>query len=300
MNILSTLKYTTLISSIILAGCISPTANSEGRYADPIGGSPVIDNNTPYSAALKCLSKYSDPAKKFTVASLADYTKKKDFEGGNKVTQGAALMAMTALGKAGTGLVERIDTSVTDKDLKYANNKLLGDKNTADPYRKIRAGIIQGSDYFVTGGITELNNNIRSGGIDSFANQTSRFGPKAMFSAKQYVLNVGLDLRLVNSKTLEVVNSISYQKQIIGTEVSAGVFAFFGGNKIFDVGIGEKGLEPIQLAVRSVVERGVYSMLSKLYNISETTCYSGFGSKSDVMAKNNSSVIPNQNSYKKL
>ncbi len=286
MKIITQVKNLTVASCLIIGGCISPTANDQGRYADPIGGAPVIDNGTPYSAALKCLATNHNTAAKFTVASILDYTKKKDFEGGSKITQGAALMAMTALNKAGAKLVERLDTSVTDKDLKYANNKLLGDAGSADPFRKIHAGIIHGSDYFITGGVTELNHNIRSNGIDSFGNQTTRTGPKVMFKAKQYVMNVGLDLRLVNSKTLEVVDAISYQKQIIGHEVGVGAFAFFGGTKILDLGIGEKGLEPIQLAIRSVVERGIYSMLTKLYNVQENSCYRGFGSQKDVLGPN--------------
>ncbi len=67
---------------------------------------------------------------------------------------------------------------------------------------------------------------------------------------KLFVINVGVDLRLVDTKTLVVVDVISYQKQIIGREVSAGVFDFANGN-IFDVGVGERAMEPIQLAVRS-------------------------------------------------
>ena len=36
-------------------------------------------------------------------------------------------MAMSALSKAGVPLVERFDTSVAEMELKYANNKLIGD-----------------------------------------------------------------------------------------------------------------------------------------------------------------------------
>jgi len=57
---------------------------------------------------------------------------------------------------------------------------------------------------------------------------------------------------------------ISYQKQIIGRELSTGVFDFLNGN-IFDVGVGGRAQEPIQLAVRSVIERAVLEMSSNLY-----------------------------------
>ena len=79
-----------------------------------------------------------------------------------------------------------------------------------------------------------------------------------------YVMNVGLDLRLVNTNTLEVVDVISYQKQIIGRQISAGVFDFLGTN-FFDVSVGESALEPIQLAVRSVIERAVLEMVTRIY-----------------------------------
>jgi curli production assembly/transport component CsgG/holdfast attachment protein HfaB len=68
----------------------------------------------------------------------------------------------------------------------------------------------------------------------------------------------------VETKTLEVVDVISYQKQVIGREVSLGVFDFLNGN-VFDVSAGEGALEPLQLAVRATVERGVLEMMANLY-----------------------------------
>ena len=58
-------------------------------------------------------------------------------------------------------------------------------------------------------------------------------------------MNVGLDMRLVNTNTLEVADVISYQKQIIGRQISAGVFDFLGTN-FFDVSVGRKraGADP--------------------------------------------------------
>jgi hypothetical protein len=77
---------------------------------------------------------------------------------------------------------------------------------------------------------------------------------------------VGLDLRLVNTNTLEVADVISYQKQIIGHQISAGVFDFLGTN-FFDLSAGESALEPIQLAVRSVIERAALEMVTRIYRI---------------------------------
>src|SRR6185503_13155202 len=74
----------------------------------------------------------------------------------------------------------------------------------------------------------------------------------------------GLDLRLVNTRSLEVVDVISYQKQIVGREISAGVFDIFHGVAV-DVSGGNAGLEPLQLGVRALIERGVLEMMANLY-----------------------------------
>ncbi len=117
------------------------------------------------------------------------------------------------------------------------------------------AGSIPGSDYYLVGGITELNFNIRSVGANGDGGQTTTVGVKGSASASLYVMNVGMDLRLVDTNTLQVVDVISYQKQIIGHQIQAGVFDFLG-QTFFDVSAGESALEPVQLAVRSVIEAG--------------------------------------------
>lgn len=273
--------------ALALTGCISPTAGSDGRYTRPVGDAPVINNETPYSSALRCVAthvKGNAETLRIAVGNIRDYTGKEEADGsGRKITQGASLMAMSALGKAGVPLVERYDTSVTELELKYTNNKLIGDAQGGGDYRKIFAGEIRGSDYYLVGGITELNFNIRSGGAEASVATTSPTGWGANVGGKIYVMNIGLDLRLVNSRTLEVVDFVSYQKQIVGHEVSAGVFDFLGG-KLFELGGGESALEPIQLAVRSVIERAVLKMLVPLYHVNPTDCVH-FAGNSDPMGE---------------
>ena len=255
-----------LASAMIVTGCISPVAGPGGNYTQPIGGSPVTANPTPYSKGLVCMGHYARQsgvrAPRIAVGRSLDYTGKADIEGGRRVTQGGSLMAMSALAKAGAVLVERFDTSVAELDLKYKNNKLIGD--TEGEFDKIRAGSIPGSDFYLVGGITELNYNIRSVGGEAFAGDTDPLDPKGTIGAKLFVINVGLDLRLVKTDTLEVFDVISYQKQIIGRELSLGVFDFTNGN-VFDIGVGGRAQEPIQLAVRSVIERASLEMMANLY-----------------------------------
>ncbi len=273
-------------AAFAVAGCVTTTADPvTGRYAAPIGGAPVISNETPYSRGLACLANYNTgrPAPRIAVGQILDYTGKAEADGtGRKITQGAALMAISALGKTGVRLVERFDTSVAELELKYASNKLLGGDGSADAYRKIAAGSIPGSDFYLVGGITELNFNIRSQGYEADGGGIYTQMLKANIQGKTYVMNVGLDLRLVDTKTLEVVDVISYQKQIVGREISAGVFDVLGAH-IINVGAGDSALEPVQLAVRSVIERAVLEIVARLYGAGPGGCI-GAGPVSDPLA----------------
>ena len=263
--------------SVALTGCMTtPSVNASGNYKDPIGKAPVTANPTAYSDALVCLGSYARAHRlaspRLAVGRISDYTGRASLDGGREITQGASLMAMTALAKAGARQVERFDTSVGELELKYANNKLITDDAVANPtrpadYRKIMAGQVAGSDFFIVGGITELNNNIRSSGVDAYAGDTKDTGLKGMAYGRTLVMNVALDLRLVDTRTLEVVDVISYQKQIVGKEVKAGVFDVLNGN-IFDISGGQGALEPMQLAVRAMIERATLEFMANLYGAS--------------------------------
>ena len=263
-------------AGLALSACVSPVAGPDGKYAEAIGNAPVTANATPYSSALVCLAAYAHQygvrAPRIAVGRIADYTGKAEDNGGREVTQGASLMAISALAKAGVPLVERYDTSVSELELKYANNKLISDAadaapagpGGAAPYRHIVAGQVPGSDFYLVGGITELNYNIRSSGFDGQGGKVDATKGTGQLTASLYVMNVAIDLRLIETKTMEVVDVVSYQKQIIGREVGAGFFRFFGSN-VVNVSAGEGGLEPVQLAVRSVLEREVTEMVANLY-----------------------------------
>jgi len=271
---LSRTKAASLLAiATAVSGCVSPSAGPNGYYAQPIGNAPVMSNPTPYSSALYCLAdyarRYNLPSPRMAVGRISDYTGTISADGGRQVTQGASLMANSALAKAGARLVERYDTSVSELELRYANNRLISDDQANGPpqdagYRRIIAGQVPGSDFYIVGGITEVNYNIRSAGFDVAGGQVKQNGGSGLVNGRVFVMNIAIDLRMVQTTTLEVVDVVSYQKQIIGREVSAGVFDFLNGN-VFDISAGSSGLEPVQLAVRALVERASVEFMANLY-----------------------------------
>ena len=273
------------LSLIALSGCslTSAKVDAHGNYATPLGGSHVTPNPTPYSAALVCLAeyarKYNLRAPRLAVWRVNDMTGALDSNGGRPVTQGAMLMAITALGKAGIPLVERYETDPSKLEYGLANEKLIkGDgppehpdgrgDHTAD-YEPIYPGQIDGADYYLTGGITELNANMEADALNVGASNYPRAASLTVPATSKDVINIALDLRLVNTKSLDIVDIVSYQKQIIGRQVGAGAYAFFGNNVIAVSG-SKSQQEPTQLATRAVIERAVFEIVADLYGLRDT------------------------------
>jgi len=269
---------------------------------DVLSGPGITRNHTPYTAGLMCVGEHINmaihPARKLriSVGDIPDLTGKfSDNDAGYKVTQGAAMMAVSALGKMkSVSIVERGDTKIFDFEIKLADKKVLGDKiiyRLADGktinYRPIQSGSVAGSDYYITGGVTEINYNIRSGGAELDVGGTYA-------GMRQYVMNIAMDLRIVNSRTLEIAETLTLQKQIVGYETKAGVFKFFGV-ELVDLNAGNKVDEPIQLGVRAIIEQGVGELIGSLYNVDAE---SYFNKVEDLTLASNEPTEDDENSEK--
>lgn len=233
-----------------LGGCAPGVVSSN---VEPAFSAPVTNNDTPYTRCLTALSKQSGAnLPTFAVGEVADKTGQFQATGNGTstaLTQGVSEMVMSALYKSGKArLVERYDLRIPLAQVKMAEQKLTGPQTVIPP------GSVRGSDFVLVGALTELNYNIVSGGARLAVGGIGG-------GARSVVINVGLDLRVVNSRTFEVPYITSLQKQIIGFEVEANVFRFFGTQLVeFDAGMIRN--EPLQLGVRSVVEMAVYQIMT--------------------------------------
>ncbi len=270
-----------LLTTSIVSGCGSTGFDpATGLYAEPVGGAPATANATPLTPALTCLADTAAglrrAAPRLAVGEIADLTGKLDLETGRRVTQGASLFAVTALGRAGVPLVERADRTVAEVERTYAEAQVLSDAPTGageapGPVRPVNAGQIAGSRFYLVGGITELNYNIESSGGQLGLGALDPEDPKTILGGSRFVMNVAIDLRLVDSISQEVVAIAAYQKQIVGREIRAGVFDIFGGVAV-DLSGGQSALEPMQLGVRALIERGVYDVAAELYGLTGSAC----------------------------
>lgn len=248
-------------ASLALGACTGPSIYSKDGVR-PTLGLPVTSNDTPYSQCLEDLAK--QPAKNlpvFTIGEIADKTGQLDRSnnGGTVLTQGVSEMMMSAFYKTHrVSLVERYDLRIPLAEARMVKEGLaVKPAQTAKP--------IRASNFVVMGALTELNFNIVSDGARLAISGIGGGG-------RTVVINVGLDIRVVNSQSFDVVYNTSLQKQIYGYEVEANVFRFFGSRLVeFDAGRIQN--EPLQLGVRSVVEMGVYQIMTDFLGLpSEPKC----------------------------
>lgn len=272
------LKATAGFALLSLGACT--VSNSGGQFVAD-NGSAVTANKTPYDQAFFCTQDLirSRAPIRIAVGEVKDYTGKfsnEAAEGGYKVTQGGGLMVISAVGKLSpqVQLVERFDTKISEVELALSKAQLVQDPARSGDglvVRTIAAGMVQGSDYYIVGGITEVNYNIQSGGAELGINGIGAGG-------RFYVMNVAADLRLVETRTMKVIKTVSLQKQVVGKEVKANIFNFFG-NTLVDFNAGMVKQEPLQLGVRSALEAGVLELVTAAEGVDFAPCRDAVNAK---------------------
>lgn len=232
-----------------LTGC-APLGGTDTAGVRPNFSYAVTNNDTPYSQCLQDLKSISvKNLPVFAVGEIADKTGQIDMDNnGHALTQGASEMVISALAKTGkANMVERLDLRIPLAEVKLAEQKRLT-RNIED------YGRLPASDFILVGALTELNYNIVSGGAQLFVKGVGG-------GSRMVIINVAMDLRLIDGKNFAIRYVSSLQKQIVGYEVEANVFRFFGDTLIeFDAGAIRN--EPLQLAVRSIAEMSVYQIFT--------------------------------------
>ena len=274
----------TLVAALLLAtpltGCVSMKQQRVAPGEEPVLVGPSARNNrTPMDPTFACFgAQLSRQPRRLVIAvgDVRDFTGKYSVSEGTAITQGGALMVASALGKLAGPVVlaERFDPTIDERELGYTDRRQLGDGRAHPvtgvagasnvPWLPYYGGSITASDYYIVGGITELNYNIRSGGAEVRIGQV---GPKV----RTYTQAVAIDLRIVDTRTLLVARTISLTKQFTGYEVGFNTFRFFG-SELFDINVGAKAQEPLQLGIRTTLEEATLRLVAAVAEQSPGAC----------------------------
>lgn len=270
-------KLTALgLSMALLGGCATSTPDQQ-RIDTPRGPSPTR-GVTPIDAALRCLADNYPPNVdlRMAVNDLTDGTGSTTADNAlSKVlTQRPDVMMTIGLSKTGVPLVNRSSTGVAEWELRQSMQKYIGDARPnvgpgtgqQQSYRQVLAGSMLGSTHYISGALTELNWNIHSD-----VNEVGVGG--LTLGGRSYRISIAADLIVTNSRSTEIVMAKSYSKQLVGRETSVGLFRFFdvgrpsknfGTNEVFELNIGRHANEPVQTAVRWMLETAAYDIVSEL------------------------------------
>ncbi|MCP2671477.1 SPOR domain-containing protein [Maricaulaceae bacterium EIL42A08] len=268
-------RATVVAAACVLSACATDSTERPDPIA-PLRGPQETIVETDYTAALRCLGQYvraqSYPAPRIAVGHISDMTGATDYFNGARVTQGASLMAITALSDAGVRVVERFDMGVIQAEMNYAQTGLVRDSQTQ--LRELNPGMLQGADLYIVGGLTEFNPNIRSRGSDLYGADERATGAAASIGFNTHTIDVAMDVRLVDATSSEVLSVRALRKQIVGREIELGVFEFMSGG-VVDLAAGQRALEPVQTAVRTMIDRAIFEFVGSLYNLPADACLDG-------------------------
>jgi len=281
----SRLASVVALFSVCLSGCSGwqNVLKAPDEEAVVVTGPTPHRNQTPMAQALACLHSAVPSSRNFRigVSELVDGTGA--IEGGSQngrvFSQRPDYMMIVGLKSAGVDLVNRSSVNVAEWEMAKAMEQKLGDGHkvmmdqTAVAFRPISAGQILGSNYYLTGAVTELNWN-----IDSKVAEASVYGIGA--GARTYRISIAVDVMVTNTLSTQVVHARSYKKQLFGYETNAGAFRFIENNQLlayglqgalmtkalqtFEANIGDKQNEPTQTALRWVIELAAYDVVRSI------------------------------------
>ena len=165
------------------------------------------------------------------------------------VTQGATEMLITALQRSRQFIVldrARFGDFINEQNL-VANNRIVEGQGPV-------IGAMTGSDYVISGAITEYQVDMYSGGIGL------RIAGKG--GSQEYArASSAIDLRVTNTTTGEVVWAESLKGEIIGEKIGLEVFSFLGKNIVeFETGKGKQ--QVINLVIRTLLEEAVFKLVA--------------------------------------
>jgi curli biogenesis system outer membrane secretion channel CsgG len=273
------MKWLIIPSLLALAACSNPDLRDLSdevvrRDVEMIQGTAPIRVVTPVRDALACVARHRPRHQdlRIAVSDIVDGTgaRTNGDTGSALLTQRPELMFTVGLFQTGITTINRTATRVAEWELTQAMEMRLGEGRPVEidgntfAYRPVEAGSILGSTHYVTGALTEVNWNVGSstteGGFLGFA-----------FGARTFHINLAADIIVTDTRSTRIVFAQSYQKTLVGREISRGVFRFFeigtglaGPVELFDLSIGDQQNEPVHRAVRWLMEQAAYDVASTL------------------------------------
>ena len=237
-------------SMLLLSGCGALVPVDGVKSSLALGNAKL----TPVSRSTRDLTQLPKPEARVPVAVYAFRDQTGQFKGqpdsnlSNAVTQGAATILVKALLDSGWYLPmerEGFQNLLTERRVARAIEVPADKGKPGSSYPALIP-----ANYIFEGGITGYETNVRTGGAG--ANYLGIGG-----ETKYRVDQVTVNLRSVDVRNGQIVNSVSVTKTLFSHEVSANVFQYVAYKTLLQLEGGFSSNEPSQLAVKEALETAV-------------------------------------------
>lgn len=238
-----------LLSSALFAGCttMQPPSNAVPNA-----------QLTPATKVTRDLLQLPEPKGKVVAAvygfrdQTGQYKPSPDSSFSTTVTQGAASILVKTLKDSGWFTpVERenLQNLLTERKIVRAL-ETPQDKNA--PVVNLPA--LLPATVLIEGGIIAYESNVRTGGVGA---RYLGIGAKTQYRVDQVTVN----LRTIDIRGGQILNSVSTTKTIYSYELSTGVFRFIGFKELLELEGGFTRNEPSQLCVKEAIEAAVVHLI---------------------------------------
>jgi len=211
---------------------------------------------TPASQSTHDLLHLPEPKGKIVVGvygfrdQTGQYKPSPDSSFSTAVTQGAASMLVKALRDSNWFIpVERenLQNLLTER-------KIIRALETPQDKAAVQIPALMPATVIIEGGILAYESNVRTGGAGA---RYLGIGLSTQYRVDQ----VSVNLRTVDIRTGQILNSVSTSKTIYSHQLSTGVFQFVSFKKLLELELGYTRNEPAQLCVKEAIEAGVVHLI---------------------------------------
>jgi curli production assembly/transport component CsgG len=246
LSLLRRARFAWSLLAVLVAGCTTTLQ---------VPSNPVANAQlTPATRVTRDLLRLPEPKGKVIAAvygfrdQTGQYKSAPDSSFSTSVTQGAASLLVKALKDSGWFTpVERenLQNLLTERKIVRAlENGSDKDASALQLPPLIPATVL------IEGGIVGYETNVRTGGVGA---RYLGIGGKTQYRVDQVTVN----LRAVDIRGGQILNSVSTTKTIYSYELSTGVFRFIGFKDLLELEGGYTRNEPSQLCVKEAIEAAV-------------------------------------------
>lgn len=244
-----------LAATGLLMGC-----QTQGEEKPVVTSGPSAESSTP-QIAKRVYEKYVGPKKRIAVSK---FDAKGDFVshyGGYDIGGGLAAQLTTELVKTGRFVVvERTDLTAILREQKLGATKLVSKETAAT------LGQLTGAQLLVRGSVTEFEANASGGGL-RLGGSFGLLGGILGSSSETAV--VGIDLRLVDTTTGEVIKATNATGEAESTALSADITQAFSSGKM-NIGGDTFSKTPLGQATREAIAKAIRIIIDQMEKISWT------------------------------